>query len=93
MKYTLIMVKVEDYDKWKPVFDEHSATRKAGGEQGGHLFRDINDNNEIVIMLRWDTMENAKKFFESEDLKKAMQKAGVVDKPNIYFLEEVETIK
>jgi hypothetical protein len=37
-------------------------------------------------------MENAQKFYESEDLKKVMKKAGVTDKPDIYFLEEVETV-
>jgi len=92
MQQTLIRHKVKDYDKWKHVFDEHSALRKAGGEKGGHLFRNRDDHNEIIIVLKWDTMEHARKFYESEDLKKVMQKAGVTDKPDIYFLEEVETV-
>jgi hypothetical protein len=33
MPYLLISHKVEDYAKWKPVFDEHGATRKASGFQ------------------------------------------------------------
>jgi heme-degrading monooxygenase HmoA len=92
MQRTLIRHKVKDYDKWKSVFDEHSVIRKAGGEKGGHLFRNKADRNEIFIELKWDTMENAQKFYESEDLKKVMKKAGVTDKPDIYFLEEVETV-
>jgi heme-degrading monooxygenase HmoA len=92
MQQTLIRHKVKDYAKWKPVFDEDSATRKAAGEKGGQLFRNKDDQNEIIIMFKWDTMEHARKFFESEDLKKIMKKAGVIDKPDIYFLEEVETV-
>jgi hypothetical protein len=38
-------------------------------------------------------MENARKFYESEDLKKVMQKAGVVEKPDIFFIEEIEKIE
>jgi hypothetical protein len=35
MPYLLIRHKVKDYDKWKPVFDEHGSTRKANGSRGG----------------------------------------------------------
>jgi len=92
MIHTIIRLKVKDYDKWKPIFDEHSATRKAGGEKGGRLFHNVDDSSEVLIYLRWETMENARKFFESEELKNTMQKAGVIDKPDIYFLEEVESL-
>ncbi len=35
-------------------------------------------------------MEKTRQFVESEDLKQAMQRAGVMDKPEIYFLEETD---
>ena len=92
MMHTIIRHKVKDYDKWKSAFDGHSPIRKAGGEKGGHLFRNKTDSNEIFIELKWDTMENAQKFYESEDLKNVMKKAGITDKPDIYFLEEVEQV-
>lgn len=92
MIHTIMRAKVKDYDKWKPVFDENSVIRKAGGEKGGRLFHNLDDGSEVLIYLRWDTMENARKFFESDDLKNRMQKAGVIDKPDIYFLEEVESL-
>jgi hypothetical protein len=50
MTYMLIRHKVKDYEKWKPVFDEHSALRKANGSRGGRLFRNADDPNETVIM-------------------------------------------
>lgn len=91
MIHTIVRCKVKDYDKWKPFFDEHSATRKAAGEKGGRLFHNVDDSSEVIIYLRWETMENARKFFESEDLKNVMQEAGVIEK-DIYFLEEVESL-
>ncbi len=45
MPYILVRHKVEDYAKWKPVFDEHGAARKAIGSKGGYLFRNIDDPN------------------------------------------------
>ncbi|OGM11216.1 hypothetical protein A2Z22_00665 [Candidatus Woesebacteria bacterium RBG_16_34_12] len=93
MPHVLIRHKVKDYKKWKSVFDEHIDFRKAGGEKGGQVFRNIDNTSEVITVLKWDTIEKARKFIESVDLKKAMEKAGVDGKPEIYFLEEVELIK
>jgi heme-degrading monooxygenase HmoA len=90
--HTIMRVKVKDYDKWKTVFDGNSATRKTAGEKGGRLFHNVDDSSEVLIYLRWETMENARKFFNSEELKKRMQESGVIDTPDIYFLEEVESL-
>ncbi len=90
MPYALFRLKVEDYAKWKPVFDEMSATRKASGSKGGHLFRNADDPNELVILLEWDHLEKARQFAKSGDLLQAMQRAGVSGRPDICFLDEVE---
>jgi heme-degrading monooxygenase HmoA len=92
MPYLLIRHKVEDYAKWKPVYDQHGTTRKASGSQGSQLFRNANDPNELVILFEWDDLEKARQFVQSEDLRQAMQRAGVADQPDIYFLEEVEHV-
>lgn len=93
MPYITIRHKVKDYDAWKLLFDAHGPTRAAAGCQGGHLLRSTDDPNEVVIFFDWDTMENARKFANSPDLKDAMEKAGVVDQPDVYFLENVENLK
>ena len=90
MSYLLVRHKVENYDKWKPVFDAHGATRKAGGSKGARLFRNAADPNELVTLFEWDNLEKAQKFAQSPELREAMQKAGVVDHPDLYFLDEVE---
>ena len=92
MACMLVRHKVADYEKWKQAFDAHSATRKASGSKGGRLFRNANDENETVILLEWDDLEKARQFVQSPDLREAMQRAGVVDQPTIFFLEEVERV-
>jgi uncharacterized protein (DUF1330 family) len=87
MPYILIRHKVEDYSKWKPVFDEHGATRKASGSKGGYLLRNIDDANEVVIFMEMDDLEKARQLVQSEDLRQAMERSGVADQPDIYFLD------
>jgi quinol monooxygenase YgiN len=72
------------------VYDEHAATRKASGSKGAHLFRNADNLNEIVLLFEWDDLIKARKFAQSEDLIKTMQKAGVIEKPDIYFLDKLE---
>ena len=90
MAYILVRHKVENYAKWKPLFDEHMSTRKASGSKSGMLLRNAHDPNELVVLFEWDTLEHAQQFAQSEDLRQVMQRAGVVDQPDIYFLEKVE---
>jgi uncharacterized protein (DUF1330 family) len=87
MPYILIRHKVEDYSKWKPLFDEHGATRKASGSKGGYLLRNIDDANEVVIFMEMDDLEKARQLVQSEDLRQAMERSGVADQPDIYFLD------
>jgi heme-degrading monooxygenase HmoA len=86
----LVILKVEDYAKWKSAFDGHAATRKAYGSKGGHVFRSADNPNEVVVLMEWDSLEKVRQFAQSDDLRKAMQQSGVSDQPNIYFLEEVD---
>ncbi|MFQ5924694.1 MAG: antibiotic biosynthesis monooxygenase family protein [Dehalococcoidia bacterium] len=90
MPYILVRHKVADYAKWKPLFDEHGAARKAAGSKGGHLFRNADDPNELLILVEGDDLEKMRQFIQSEDLRETMQRGGVSDRPDVYFLDEVE---
>jgi hypothetical protein len=73
-------------------FDAHSVTRQANGSRGGQLFRDATDPNELILLLEWDVLENARQFAQSEELGAVMQQAGVVDRPEIFFLKDGEQV-
>jgi len=92
MPHILIRHKVADYAKWKPGFDAHGVTHQANGSRGGQLFRNATDPNELVILLEWDDLEKARQFTQSEDLREVMQRLGVVDHPDIYFLKDGEQV-
>ncbi|MBF0564971.1 MAG: cyclase [Nitrospirae bacterium] len=92
MPYLLARLKIEDYAKWKPIFDEHAKDRKEfGGSKGGTLFRNAHDENEFFVLLELEDLDKGRKFVESDNVKEAMSRAGVTGH-DFYFLEEAEKI-
>ena len=90
MPFILVRHKVEDYAKWKTMFDEDGVNRKAAGSKGSQLFRSADNPNELIILLEWDDLGKARQFTQSPKLGEVMERAGVIDQPDIYFLDEVE---
>ena len=89
MAHMLVRHKVENYAKWKPVFDEHEPARIEAGCLGAQVFRSGNDPYEVFVLMEWDELEKARKFAASQDLREAMERAGVADHPDIYFMHQV----
>jgi heme-degrading monooxygenase HmoA len=86
MAYILVQHSVEDYERWKSGFDNNQAVRQAAGSKGGTIFRSAEDPNRLTILLEWDNLDNARAFAGSDELREAMQQAGVTGPPDLYFL-------
>jgi quinol monooxygenase YgiN len=88
MVYIHIRHRVEDYARWREGYDNHAPARQAGGAMGeAQVMRNIEDPNEIIVLLGWSNLQNARAFIQSVSLKEAMQKAGVQGSPEIRLLE------
>jgi heme-degrading monooxygenase HmoA len=92
MPALLIRHHVADFATWKAVFDDDELTRRANGSQGGRLFHDAADPNEILLLLEWDDLDRARLFADSDDLREAMSRGGVTDQPDIWFLADGDLI-
>ena len=90
MPALLVRLRVADYATWKAVFDDQSDTRRANGSLGGRLFRNTADPNEILSLFEWDDLERARLFVQSDEMSEAMARAGIVDQPDIWFLDEID---
>lgn len=93
MAYILVQHSVEDFDTWKSAFDEHAKIRKAGGSKGGTVYRNAQDPNHVTVILKWDSADKARAFAGSDELREAMQRAGVTSAPSVFFLEKVDKTK
>jgi len=83
----LVRHKVSDFAKWKPVYDAHLSARQKAGLKEEHLFRNADDPNEVLLLFSVEDFDKAKAFSASDDLRQAMERAGVSDKPDVYFLK------
>ena len=88
MKYILVQHTVEDYNKWRSIFDEQKNIRKTAGCKGESVFQNADNPNQITILLKWDSLKNARAFTGSNELREAMQRAGVLGPPDVYFLDD-----
>lgn len=89
MPFVLITHEVEDYAAWKKIFDQAAAIRREAGEISFQVLRFEEDANHIVHFSRWTSLEAARLFFESAELKEIRRKAGV-KAPEFNYLCELE---
>ena len=84
--YLLVRHKVREFSEWKRGYDAHLPKRSEAGLTEKYLLRGAQDPNEVIMLFEARDLNHAKAFAESADLKETMQKVGVMDKPDIYFL-------
>ena len=89
MKYVLIIHEVKDYQVWKEIFDNAATIRKEAGEISYQLLKYENRDNKIVHFSVWNSLDNARAFFESPRLVQIRKDAGVKS-PDFIYLEEIE---
>jgi hypothetical protein len=77
---------VADYEDWRKVYDEFDATRRPMGVTDDAVFQAIDNPNDVTVWHDFDTAEAATVFASSEELKNAMQHAGVQGEPEIWFV-------
>lgn len=64
MAYLHVKSTVEDYDAWKSSFDGYHTLRSEHGGKGYQLFQSAENPNEIVVVIEFDTVENARAWTE-----------------------------
>ena len=84
----LVKAKVKDFQAWKKVYDEAAGLRASFGGGADQVYQVTNDPNTYFAIIDWDSQENAQKYAQSPELKEAMEKAGVVGSPAVYFLNK-----
>ena len=90
MVFLCIRQTAVNFAQWKEAFDSHIAARQAGGATAEALiWRNVDDPQEIIVLLGWRDLRQARMFRQSVSWQMAMKKMGVVGLPEVCFLEEV----
>ena len=77
--------KVANFEKWLVGYEANDSFKLANGVHNYVVGRAFEDSNLILVVTKVDDMAKAKTFGASADLKKAMQKSGMVGAPTISF--------
>ena len=89
MPFIFVRCKTENYARWKNAFNDAADMRKNGGEINSRVFRSPENKNEIVTLMEWKNLKKAQEFIQSRGLRNCMKKAGIIGKPDIFFLNEM----
>jgi len=89
MHYVLITHEVNDYAAWKKGFDRAHDLRKSAGEIAYQILRYEVDANRVVHFSKWQSLDRAKAFFESDKVKDIRKELGVKN-PKFVYLNELE---
>ena len=81
---------VEEYAKWKTVYDETAEYKRAHGWRRYRLFAVGENRNDVLVMEEFSTRELAQDFLDSAFLREAMARAGVSGVPEILVVDALE---
>ncbi len=77
MAVVVLNFEVDDYNAWKPMFDEDPAGRKESGATGHVVSRAVDDPNEVFIRVEFPSVEQAKTFRERLLASGALERSGM----------------
>jgi hypothetical protein len=92
MFHEISALKVQDYEKWKKGFDELLPILKESGAKCRRVFRDLEDPNKVMVIIKWENMEKAKKLADSKEMMAKFLKLGIKE-VDIHHFEEIENRK
>ena len=84
----LVRHQVDDYAAWRSVYDGLDGLRKEHGCTDDEVMVDPADKQDLIIIHRFPTLEQAQSFAGSSELREGMSRAGVKSAPRIEFAVE-----
>jgi quinol monooxygenase YgiN len=79
MPHLLVQQRIEEFDRWKEVFDRLAPARAEASCRSTALFRNREDPHEVVVLFEFDDLARAREHLTSPELRAAWQAAGVTD--------------
>jgi hypothetical protein len=77
--------RVKNYATWRKGYDANEQNRVSAGLKNGKVFRNPEDENDVVVIADVANVAKAQTWFNSSDVKAEMQKSGVLGSPSIRF--------
>jgi len=80
---------VEDFDKWKPIFDADGERHKDAGLSVVGVYRQAGDENNVLVVFEGNDPEVMRKMLANPELGEKMKTAGVLEHPEAFVGEKL----
>ena len=80
--------RVQDYAAWRAVYESVGGLRQQHGCTAADVLVDPNDKDDVFVIHRFPSPEQAQAFASSDELREAMGRAGVAGPPRIEIAVE-----
>ena len=80
---------VEDFEKWKPLFDADAERHKDAGLTTVGVYRQAGDENNLLIVFEGNDPEVVRKMLSDPELGEKMKEAGVLGPPEAFAGEKL----
>ncbi len=88
MKAMLCRNRVENYSKWREIFDANTEGGRVAGLHLMNMWRSVEDPNNVFFVFQIDDVDKARAFIESPEAAETGRASGVID-GECHFLESV----
>jgi quinol monooxygenase YgiN len=89
MPHVLVHQRVEEFNRWKEVFDRLGPARAAATCRSTTVFRNHEDPHEVVVLFEFDDLARAREHMAGAELRAAWRDAGVTDPGTRSILDAV----
>ncbi len=80
--------RVQDYAAWRAVYETVEGLRQQHGCTAAEVLVDPSDKDDVFVIHRFPSPEQAQAFASSDELREAMGRAGVAGPPRIEIAVE-----
>jgi hypothetical protein len=84
-----VRLEVVQFSEWVKTYDGFAPARKAGGITESTVWQSADDPNDVLIINDFPTIEQARTFAASGELRDAMRNSGLRGPPQVWFASKV----
>ena len=80
-----VRLEVVQFSEWVKTYDGFAPARKAAGITESTVWQSADDPNDVLIINDFPSLEQARAFAASGDLRDAMRNSGMKGPPQVWF--------
>jgi hypothetical protein len=79
-------ITIQDYSKWRAIFDRAAPLRDKAGLKNVRIYRDADNPNQLIIWSEPQDLAKAREALAGPEIQNTMREAGVIGPPKIHVI-------